>query len=55
LWKAHVKFIDEALVELFNKNLITVEYNENLEALISYTPEGKSLLKDIGLSHNDGD
>ena len=55
LWKAHVKFIDEALVELFSKNLITVEYNENLEALISYTPEGKSLLKDIGLSHNDGD
>jgi hypothetical protein len=55
LWEAHVKFIDQALVDLYNKNLISVEYNENLEAIISYTPEAENLLKDIGLSHNDGD
>jgi hypothetical protein len=55
LWEAHVKFIDKALLDLFNKNLINVEYNENLEATISYTPEAESLLKEIGLSHNDGD
>jgi len=43
LWEAHVKFIDKALLDLFNKNLINVEYNENLEAIAGSMPASPAI------------
>jgi hypothetical protein len=49
LWESHEKHIDMALVELYEKDLISVEYNENLEATLTLSPEGHSLAKEYGL------
>jgi len=38
LWEAHVKFIDKALLDLFNKNLINVEYNSNVAGSMPASP-----------------
>lgn len=38
--------IDEALVSLLEKGLIAVEYNEDLEAVISITPLGIEVLEE---------
>ena len=45
LWKAHTDYIDETLIGLYKENLISVSYNENLEATFSATPEGLKRLK----------
>ena len=45
LWKAHIDYIDETLIGLYKENLISVSYNENLEATFSATPEGLKRLK----------
>jgi hypothetical protein len=49
LWKAHSGYIDEILIDLFEKDLITVEYNENLQALISLTIEAKEIIEKKGI------
>lgn len=50
LWKAHTEYIDETLIGLYKENLISVSYNENLEATFSATPEGlKRLKKNYGI------
>jgi DNA-binding HxlR family transcriptional regulator len=36
--------LDESLISLFNKGLINVEYDENLEPRFSVTPLGKSVV-----------
>ena len=38
--------LDETLANLLSKGLISVEYNENLEAIINITPLGKAVLKE---------
>jgi len=49
LMEAHQDFIDKTLLELYEKDLISVEYNENLEAMISISPEGIEIAKRYGL------
>ncbi len=49
LWDAHSDFINKTLVDLLEKDLISVEYNENLEASISISEEGERFLKHMGM------
>ena len=53
LWEAHERYVDEGLVDLFNKGMLSVEYDENLEATITVTPEGMDLLKSYGFIDYD--
>jgi len=55
LWKAHQEHVDESLVELYNKGLISVTYNDYLEAVIEMSDEGKKLAKEFGLIQMDMD
>ena len=55
LWESHQKHVDESLIELYNRGLITVEYNEDLEAIISISDEGKLLAKEFGIIEMDTD
>ena len=55
LWAAHRDYVDQALLDLYDKGLITVEYNENLEALINMTPEGYEAARELGLLDFDED
>jgi DNA-binding MarR family transcriptional regulator len=49
LWDAHTEHVDEVLLGLFEKGLLSVSYNEDLEAEIELTPEGKEIAKQHGL------
>jgi membrane protease subunit (stomatin/prohibitin family) len=53
LWQAHQEHVDESLIELYNKGLISVTYNEDLEAVIEMSDEGKKLAKEFGLIEMD--
>lgn len=49
LWMAHEQHVDEVLLGLFEEGLLNVSYNENLEAYIELTEEGKLIAKEYGL------
>ena len=49
LWESHKEYVDQGLIELFEKGLITVEYDDNLEAMISLSSEGYKEAKQLGL------
>lgn len=49
LWQAHINYVDESLLRLYEKGLMQVEYNENLEATLHLSPEGQKVAKDMGL------
>lgn len=49
LYRAHKDFIDNALLDLYNKDLISIEYDENLEATITLTEEAKKIIIDKGI------
>jgi hypothetical protein len=49
LWDAHASYVDEMLVDLFERDLISIEYNENLEAQISLTDEARKIIADKGI------
>lgn len=49
LWEAHQEHVDNTLISLLEQGLINVTYNENLEALIEVSEEGKSAIKQMGL------
>lgn len=49
LWEAHQEHVDGVLVELFEKGLLSVEYDEELNAHIQLTEEGKAVAKEFGL------
>ena len=53
LWEAHIEHIDESLIALYEMDLIEVEYDENLEAIIRIKPEGYQMAKDMGLVEYD--
>lgn len=55
LWEAHHEYVDRSLMELYEKGLIKVHYDENLEALIEMTEEGKEIAKSMGLIEADFD
>jgi hypothetical protein len=49
LWEAHEDHVNSTLVELYEKGLINVSYDESLEAIIEITPEGMDIIKASGL------
>lgn len=49
LWAAHRDYVDQALLDLYERGLISVEYNEDLEAMINMTPEGYEAARELGL------
>ena len=55
IWEAHTHYVDEILIDLFEKDLITVEYNENLEAQISLTDEARKIIDEKGIIPLDDD
>ena len=53
LWEAHIEHIDDSLITLYEMDLIEVEYDDNLEAIIKIKPEGYQMAKDMGLIELD--
>jgi len=53
LWEAHIKYVDESLLELYRQGLMEVEYDENLEATFKLSPEGHKIAKQLGLIEID--
>jgi hypothetical protein len=53
LWEAHIQHIDESLIKLYEKGLMEVEYDENLEATLHLSPEGQQMAKEMGLIQMD--
>ena len=49
LWQAHMNYVDRNLVELYEEGYIQVEYDENLEAMISLSKEGLQIAKERGI------
>lgn len=49
LWESHIEYVDRTLLDFYEKGLITVSYNEDLEAEISISEEGMKLAKEAGL------
>jgi hypothetical protein len=49
LWDAHMGYIDDNLIELYKDGLMTVEYDENLEATMHFSKEGYDVAKYKGL------
>ena len=43
--------LDQSLIDLFQKGLIDIEYNENLEATFHVTEGGKKVLKEMGIDY----
>ena len=55
LWEAHVEYVDNSLVELYNAGLISIEYDEDLQATINLSKEGYEKAKSMGLIEIDID
>jgi hypothetical protein len=49
LWQAHQENIDAMLLELYDKGLLSVSYNEDLEATIELTEAGHLIAEQYGL------
>jgi hypothetical protein len=47
--------IEENLISLYQKGLVEIEYDENLEAVFNISEEAKEALKDFGLVIGDED
>ena len=53
LWQAHISYVDESLLKLYEQGLMEVEYDENLEATLHLSPEGHRIAKEMGLIEMD--
>ena len=49
LWQAHMDYIDDAMMKLYEQGLVDVSYDENLEATFNLTEEGHAMAKELGL------
>jgi hypothetical protein len=49
LWSAHEDYVNDTLLELYERGLINVSYDESLEAMVEVTPEGMQVIKKAGL------
>lgn len=48
LWAMHHEMVDDALLELFEKDLIEVEYDEELNANLKISEEAKKIMQQKG-------
>jgi len=55
LWDAHEEYVDKSLMDLYEKGLVNVSYDENLEATLELTEEGKKIAKEMGIIQMDID
>jgi len=53
LWLAHEQHIDSSLVRMFEMGLVNVTYDENLEAHLELSEEGKKRSKEFGIIEMD--
>ena len=53
LWQSHVEYVDRSLMDLYEKGLVEIEYDENLEATIHLNEEGFRIAKENGLIEID--
>lgn len=49
LWESHLEYIDRNLINLYKQGLMRVEYDENLDATLEFTPEGYEKAVEQGL------
>jgi hypothetical protein len=49
LWQAHTEYVDRSLIELYEAGYVKVDYDENLEAMISLSKEGYEIAKEKGI------
>ncbi len=49
LWKAHEEYVDKSIMELYEAGLINIKYDEDLNAYIEMSEEGKKEAKKMGL------
>lgn len=49
LWQAHSEYVDNTLVSLYQAGHLKVDYDENLEAMISLSEEGIKIAKEKGI------
>ncbi len=48
LWEVHMKMVEETMMELFQKELVDIEYDENLKAMVKVSPAGIEVLREFG-------
>ena len=53
LWQAHEQHVDASLVAMFQAGLVDVTYDENLEAHLELSEEGKKRAKEFGIIEMD--
>jgi hypothetical protein len=49
LWEAHTKHIDESLIDLYNKGYVNVTYDDDLNAIIELSEDGKKTARELGI------
>lgn len=49
LWESHINYVDDVMMELYKKDLVTVSYDENLEATFSLNKEAIEEAEKLGL------
>lgn len=49
LWEAHSSYVDKTLIELYEAGYVKIDYDENLEAMISLSEEGFKIAKEKGI------
>jgi len=55
LWQSHMEYVDKELIDLYEQGLVEIEYDEDLQATIHLTPEGRRVAKEKGLIEMDID
>jgi hypothetical protein len=53
LWQSHLDYVDKSILELYELGLVEIEYDENLQATVHMSPEGKKIAKEKGLIEMD--
>ena len=48
LWEMHLSVVEDTVLDLFKKELIEIEYDEELNANIRLSPEGLEFLRENG-------
>ncbi len=51
MYDAIMEDVDSVMLDLFNRELVEVEYDENLDAIFHISPEGKEILKEYGFDY----
>lgn len=48
LWQMHMAMVEETITELIEKDLVNIEYDEELKANVKISPQGIKVLKEMG-------